>query len=237
MNNPLTEKPVILISGTRKGLGKSFVEHFSKKNFIIVGCSRKPVDYDVENYHHFCLDISDEKKIKQMFLFIRKEFGRLDVLINNAGVGSMNHSLLIPISTVHKILNTNVVGNLLLSRESAKIMKKNKFGRIVNLTSFAVPFKLEGEAIYAASKAAIISLTETLSKEYADYGITVNAVAPPAVQTDLIKAVPKEKMDALLKRQTIHRYGTPEEVCDVIDFFIDKNNNMITGQVVYMGGV
>jgi 3-oxoacyl-[acyl-carrier protein] reductase len=237
MNNPLTEKPVILISGTRKGLGKSFVEHFSKKNFIIVGCSRKPVDYDVENYHHFCLDISDEKKIKQMFLFIRKEFGRLDVLINNAGVGSMNHSLLIPISTVHKILNTNVVGNLLLSRESAKIMKKNKFGRIVNLTSFAVPFKLEGEAIYAASKAAIISLTETLSKEYADYGITVNAVAPPAVQTDLIKAVPKEKMDALLKRQTIHRYGTPEEVCDVINFFIDKNNNMITGQVVYMGGV
>ena len=237
MNNPLTEKQVILISGTRKGLGKSFVEHFSKKNLIIVGCSRKPVDYDVENYHHFCLDISDEKKIKQMFLFIRKEFGRLDVLINNAGVGSMNHSLLIPISTVHKILNTNVVGNLLLSRESAKIMKKNKFGRIVNLTSFAVPFKLEGEAIYAASKAAIISLTETLSKEYADYGITVNAVAPPAVQTDLIKAVPKEKMDALLKRQTIHRYGTPEEVCDVIDFFIDKNNNMITGQVVYMGGV
>lgn len=237
MNNLLTEKQVILISGTRKGLGKSFVEHFSKKNFIIVGCSRKPVDYDVENYHHFCLDISDEKKIKQMFLFIRKEFGRLDVLINNAGVGSMNHSLLIPISTVHKILDTNVVGNLLLSRESAKIMKKNKFGRIVNLTSFAVPFKLEGEAIYAASKAAIISLTETLSKEYADYGITVNAVAPPAVQTDLIKAVPKEKMDALLKRQTIHRYGTPEEVCDVIDFFIDKNNNMITGQVVYMGGV
>ncbi len=237
MNNQLTEKQVILISGTRKGLGKSFVEHFSKKNFIIVGCSRKPVDYEVENYHHFCSDVSDEEKIKQMFSFIRKEFGRLDVLINNAGIGSMNHSLLTPISTVHKILDTNVVANFLLSRESAKIMKKNKFGRIINLTSFAVPFKLEGEAIYAASKAAIISLTETLSKEYADYGITVNAVAPPAVQTDLIKAVPKEKMDALLKRQTIHRYGTPEEVCNVIDFFIDKNNNMVTGQIVYMGGV
>ena len=237
MNNLLTEKQVILITGTRKGLGKYFVEHFSKKNFIIVGCSRKPVDYDVENYHHFCLDVSDGKKIKQMFSFIRKEYGRLDVLINNAGVGSMNHSLLTPISTVHKILDTNVVANFLLSRESAKIMKKNKFGRIVNLTSFAVPFKLEGEAIYAASKAAIISLTETLSKEYANYGITVNAVAPPAVQTDLIKAVPKEKMDVLLKRQTIHRYGTPEEVCSVIDFFIDKKNNIITGQVVYMGGV
>lgn len=237
MNNQLTEKQVILISGTRKGLGKSFVEHFSKKNFIIVGCSRKPIDYEVENYYHFCLDVSDEEKIKEIFSFIRKKFGRLDVLINNAGIGSMNHSILTPISTVHKILDTNVVANFLLSRESAKIMKKNKFGRIVNLASFAVPFKLEGEAIYAASKAAIISLTETLSKEYADYGITVNAVSPPAVPTDLIKGVPKEKMDALLKRQAIHRYGTPEEVCDVIDFFIDKKNNMVTGQVVYMGGV
>ena len=237
MNNQLTEKQVILISGTRKGLGKSFVEHFSKKNFIVVGCSRKPIDYEVENYHHFCLDVSDEEKIKEIFSFIRKKFGRLDVLINNAGIGSMNHSLLTPISTVHKILDTNVVANFLLSRESAKIMKKNKFGRIVNLASFAVPFKLEGEAIYAASKAAIISLTETLSKEYADYGITVNAVSPPAVPTDLIKGVPKEKMNALLKRQAIHRYGTPEEVCDVIDFLINKKNNMVTGQVVYMGGV
>ncbi len=237
MNNPLTEKQVILISGTRKGLGKSFVEHFAKKNFIVIGCSRKPIDYKVENYYHFCLDVSDEEKVKQIFSFIRKEFGRLDVLINNAGAGSMNHSMLVPISTVHKILDTNVVGTFLLSRESAKIMKKNKFGRIINLASFAVPFKLEGEAIYAASKAAIISLTETLSKEYADYGITVNAVSPPAIPTDLIKGVPKEKMTALLKRQTIHRYGTPQEVCDVIDFFIDKNNNMVTGQIVYMGGV
>ena len=237
MKNLLTEKQVILITGTRKGLGKSFVEYFSKKGFIIIGCSRKPVDYKIDNYHHFCLDVSDEQKVKEIFSFIRKEFGRLDVLINNAGIGSMNHSLLTPISTVHRILNTNLVANFLLSRESAKIMKKNGFGRIVNLVSFAVPFKLEGESIYAASKAGIISLTETLSREYADYGITVNAVSPPAVQTDLIKGVPKEKMDNLLKRQAIHRFGTPEEVCAVIDFFIDKKNNMVTGQVVYMGGV
>lgn len=233
----MTEQQVILISGTRKGLGKSFVEYFSKKGFIIIGCSRQTVDYKIENYHHFCLDVSDEKKVKEMFSFIRQKFGRLDVLINNAGIGSMNHSFLTPISTVHRILDTNLVANFLLSRESAKIMKKNRFGRIVNLVSFAVPFKLEGESVYAASKAAVISLTETLSREYADFGITVNAVSPPAIPTDLIKGVPKEKMNALLKRQAIHRYGKPEEVCDVIDFFIDKKNNMVTGQVVYMGGV
>jgi len=170
MKNLLTEKQVMLISGTRKGLGKSFAEYYSKKGFTVIGCSRKPIDYKIKNYYHFCLDVSDEKKVKEMFFFIKKKFGRLDVLINNAGIGSMNHSLLTPISTVHRILNTNLVANFIMSTESAKIMKKNRFGRIVNLVSFAVPFKLEGEAIYAASKAAIISLTETLSREFADYG-------------------------------------------------------------------
>ena len=237
MKNLLTEKQIMLITGTRKGLGKSFVEYYSKKGFTIIGCSKKPVDYKIKNYYHFCLDVSDEKEVKEMFLFIQNKFGKLDVLINNAGIGSMNHSLLTPISTVHRILNTNLVGNFLLSRESAKIMKKNNFGRIVNLVSFAVPFKLEGEAVYAASKAAIISLTETLSREFADYGITVNAVSPPAIPTDLIKGVPKEKMNVLLKRQAIHRYGKPREVCNVIDFFISKKNNMITGEIVFMGGV
>jgi len=237
MKNLLTEKQVMLISGTRKGLGKSFAEYYSKKGFTVIGCSRKPIDYKIKNYHHFCLDVSDEKKVKEMFFFIKKKFGRLDVLINNAGIGSMNHSLLTPISTVHRILNTNLVANFIMSTESAKIMKKNRFGRIVNLVSFAVPFKLEGEAIYAASKAAIISLTETLSREFADYGITVNAVSPPTIPTDLIKGVPKEKITNLLKRQTIHRFGKPSEVCNVIDFFISKKNNMVTGEIVFMGGV
>ena len=116
-------------------------------------------------------------------------------------------------------------------------MKKNHFGRIINFSTFAVPFKLEGEAIYAASKAAIITLTEILAREYADFGITVNAVAPPAVQTDLIRGVPKEKMQILLKRQAISRYGDPKEVCNVIDFFIKPENEMVTGQIINLGGV
>ena len=91
--------------------------------------------------------------------------------------------------------------------------------------------------MYAASKAAVISMTEILSREYAEYGITVNAVAPPAVQTDLIKGVNQEKLNRLLKRQSISRYGTPEEVCNVIDFLIRPESEMVNGQVIYMGGV
>ena len=212
-------------------------KYYSKKKFQVVGCSRGCIDFELDNYQHIYLDVSEESSVKKMFVDIRKKYGRLDVLINNAGVASLNHSLLTPISTAQKILETNVIGTFIFSRESAKLMKKNKFGRIINFATFAVPFKLEGEAIYAASKAGVITLTEILSREYADLGITVNAVSPPAVKTDLIRGVPNEKMQKLLRMQAIHRYGDPIEVCNVIDFFIKRESEMVTGQIVYLGGV
>lgn len=234
----MKNKRIMLITGTRKGIGKFLVQYYSKKGYVIIGCSRKPIDYKVPGtYHHFCLDVSEEIKVKEMFSFIRKKYDKLDILINNAGVGSMNHSLLIPIDTVRKILNTNVLGTFLLSREAAKIMKSNHSGKIINFTSIATVLKLEGEAVYAASKAAIEKLTEILSREYADYGITVNAIAPTPVKTDLIKAVPKEKLDKFLERQSIHRFSTPDDIVKIINFFITKENDMITGQIIYMGGV
>lgn len=233
----MVDKSVMLITGTRKGIGKYLAEYYTNKEYQIIGCSRGDVNFELDNYEHFCLDVCDETDVKKMFRQIRKTYGRLDVLINNAGVASMNHSLLTPISTARKILDTNVIGSFIFCRESTKLMKNNKFGRIINFTTFAVPFKLEGEAIYAASKAGVITLTEILAREYADFGITVNAVAPPAIQTDLVRGVPNEKMHKLLQRQAIHRYGNPKEVCNVIDFFIKSESEMVTGQIVYLGGV
>jgi len=237
MKSQMIKKPVMIITGTRKGIGKYLAKYYANKEFHIIGCSRDEIDFSLNNYEHYCLDVSEEYSVKKMFTEIRKKHGRLDVLINNAGIASMNHSMLTPISTARKILNTNVIGTFTFSIESAKLMKKNKYGRIINFATFAVPFKLEGEAIYAASKAAIITLTEILAREYADFGITVNAVAPPAIQTDLIRGVPKEKMQDLLQRQAIHRYGDPEEICNVIDFFIKPESEMVTGQILYLGGV
>ena len=228
---------VFLITGARKGIGRYLVEYYIDKGYYVIGCSRMESEFKSENYKHYCLDVSDEKSVLNLYLNIRKIYGRLDVLINNAGVASMNHSLLTPISIARRIIDTNVIGTFLFSREAVKLMKKNNWGRIVNFTTFAVPFKLEGEAIYAASKAAVETLTEILSREYAPFNITVNAVAPPAVKTDLIKGVVEEKMKSLLNRQSIHRYGTPDEICKVIDFFINPFNEMINGQIIYMGGV
>lgn len=233
----MVEQTVILVTGSRKGIGRSIAEYYLQKGCIVIGCSRGDSDLAHPDYKHYMLDVSDEKVVKQLFREISKNFGRLDVLINNAGVASMNHSLITPISTVKKILETNVIGSFLFSREAAKLMKKNKHGRIVNFATFAVPFKLEGEAAYAASKAAVITLTEILAREYAPFNVTVNAVAPPAVKTDLIKNVDSEKMNLLLQRQAIKRFGDPLEVIRVIDFLIDPDNNMVTGQTIYMGGL
>jgi 3-oxoacyl-[acyl-carrier protein] reductase len=120
----------------------------------------------------------------------------------------------------------------------AKIMSLKRTGeKSLNFATVATPLKLEGEAIYAASKAAIISLTEVLSKELAGFNITVNAVGPTPVKTDLIRSVPTEKMDALLHRQAINRFGTFEDISNVIDFFFKPESNFITGQTIYLGGV
>ncbi len=233
----MMEKKVMLITGTRKGIGRYLAEYYLNKDYFVVGCSRGESDLKDQNYIHYCLDIADEDKVKNIFRNIQKEFGRLDVLINNAGVASMNHSLLTPISTVRKILDTNIVGNFLFSRESAKIMQKNNFGRIVNFSTVAVPLKLEGEAIYAASKSAVNSLTQILAVEFAEMGITINAVGPTPVQTDLIKNVPETKMSALLSRIPLKRLGSFEDVANVVDFFIKPESNFITGQIIYLGGV
>jgi len=120
----------------------------------------------------------------------------------------------------------------------AKIMPLKRTGeKTLNFATVATPLKLEREAIYAASKAAIISLTEVLSKELAGFNITVNAVGPTPVKTDLIRSVPTEKMDALLHRQAINRFGTFEDISNVIDFFFKPESNFITGQTIYLGGV
>jgi 3-oxoacyl-[acyl-carrier protein] reductase len=233
----MSKQAVMLITGTRKGIGRYLVEYYIQRGWIIYGCSREPADFTYDDYYHFCLSVSDEDKVKEMFAEIGRREGRLDVLINNAGVASMNHVILTPLSTVHRVLNTNVVGTFLFTREASKLMMKRKWGRIVNFATVATAMKLQGEAIYASSKAAICSLTEIMARELGDLGITVNAVGPTPTKTDLIKSVPKEKIDRLLEQQAVHRFGEFADITNVIDFFIRPESDFITGQVIYLGGI
>jgi 3-oxoacyl-[acyl-carrier protein] reductase len=231
------ENKVVLITGTRKGIGRALVEHYAGSGYHVIGCSRSPFEAELPNYRHCCVDVGDEPAVKRMFSEIRKQEGRLDVLINNAGVASMNHSLLTPIAAVNKIMETNFTGTFLFCREAARLMQPRRYGRIVNFATVAVPLKLEGEAVYAASKAAVISLTQILAREFADFGVTVNAIGPAPIRTDLIGGVSSEKLDALIQRQAIKRYGEPRDVIQVIDFFVEPASDFVTGQVIFLGGV
>lgn len=233
----MPDQPITLITGTRKGIGKYLAEYYIAKGHSVIGCSRDSADWSLPGYTHVRADVTDETAVRELFAGIRREHGRLHNLINNAGIASMNHTLLTPMSTVHSIVGTNLFGTFLFSREAAKLMSKALYGRIVNFTTVATPLKLEGEAIYAASKAAVKSLTEVMARELASYRITVNAVGPTPVPTDLIRSVPQSKMQRLLERQAIPRFGQMEDVSNVIDFFLSPQSGFVTGQNIYLGGV
>jgi len=232
-----TEPGVMVITGTSRGIGRHLAEHYAGLGWRVFGCARSESDLESANYQHHCLDVADEAAVKKMFAAVRSAAGGLDVLVNNAGIAAMNHALLTPLATVERVLRTNVTAAFLFCREAARLMQRRGQGRIVNFTTIAVPLKLEGEATYAASKAAVITLTEVLARELAPMNITVNAVGPAPVKTDLTRGVPEEKLQAILRRQAIQRYCEMRDIVNVIDFFIRPESDYVTGQTIFLGGV
>jgi len=230
-------KRVIIITGTRKGIGRYLAEQYLAEGDKVYGCSRRNTDLEHPNYSHTNLDVSSEEDVMAFVRNVYKENKHIDVLINNAGCAAMNHFLLTPYSTAQRVFNTNFMGTFLMCREVAKYMVKAKTGRIVNYSTVAVALNLHGELVYSASKAAVEQLTRVLADEIGESGITVNAVGPTPIDTDLIKNVPEEKLQNLLGHQCIKRFGKFEDVKNVIDFFLRPESDFITAQTIYLGGV
>jgi len=231
------DRPVVLVTGTSKGIGQHLAHHYLERGWAVTGCSRGPGSIDSDHYQHYQLDVGDEAAVSRMVRSVAREFGRLDALINNAGIASMNAALLTPGKTIEAVFRTNTFGAFYFAREAAKQMLRRKSGRIVFFTTVARPLRLEGEIAYAASKAAVESLTQVLSRELAPDGITVNAVGPTPVQTDLIRGVPESAMERLLERQAIRRFGELRDVANVVDFFLQPESDFVTGQILYLGGI
>ena len=117
---------IILITGTRKGIGRHLSEHYLERGFVVIGCSRGESDLNHPRYEHFCIDVADEKGVIDMIASIRNRHGKIDYLLNNAGIASMNHSLLTPLAVVERIFRTNVFGTFLFCREVGKVMSREK---------------------------------------------------------------------------------------------------------------
>jgi 3-oxoacyl-[acyl-carrier protein] reductase len=233
---------VVAITGSSRGLGRFLAERFLEQGATVFGCSRQ-AKVDPENplpehgrYHHHTVDVTQEDEAVRWLRSLAREARRLDILVNNAGIASMNHSLLTPARTARRLLEVNMVGAFVCCREAAKIMQRRRYGRILNFTSVAVPLLLEGEALYAASKAALETFTKVLAREVGTYGITCNAIGPSPIPTDLIRGVPADRLEALVERLAIRRMGTPEDLWHAVDFFASPAAEYFTGQVLYLGG-
>jgi 3-oxoacyl-[acyl-carrier protein] reductase len=233
----VTDRQVMVITGTRKGIGRHLAETYTKRGYIVEGCSRGASEFEADGYTHHNVDVSDERQVKTMISNVAKRHGRIDIVLNNAAIATMNHVLLTPAATANRMFEVNVTGTMLVCRDSAKVMMRRRYGRIVNFTTIVAPIALAGEAIYAASKSAVVTLTRILAFELGQWGITCNSFGATPIMTDMIRGVPQEKIDAVVNNLAIKRLGTPEDCVNVCDFFISAASDNITGQVIYLGGI
>lgn len=228
---------VVLVTGTSRGIGRYLAEFFLARGARVVGMSRGPGGWKREGYEHHVLDVADEGGVARLVQDLARRLGRLDVVVNNAGVAAMNPALLTPASGVEALFRTNFLGTFVVCREAGKVMCRRRYGRIVNLGSVAVPMQVEGESAYAGSKAAVVAFTQILARELAPFNVTCNVVAPGPVETDLTAPVPKDKIGALVNRLAIKRLGRYEDVANAVEFFARPESSYVTGQVMYLGGV
>lgn len=237
MAKTVNDNSVGLITGTSRGIGKFLANYYCENGHHIFGCSRQDATWDHPLYTHIRADVASDFDVKSMLSQIYKAHGKLDFLINNAGIASMNHSLLVPTATVEAIFRINFLGTFLVSRQASRLLTKSKHARIVNFSTVASALDLEGEAVYAASKSAVETLTRVMAKELSSLNITVNAIGPTPIKTDLIKNVPDKKLAKLLESQSIKRFGEYQDIVNVINFYLSSQSDFITGQVLYLGGV
>lgn len=238
MNNTTQLKPIMLITGSSRGIGNYLANYYLDKGFFVVGCSRNECNIKHENYNHIIADLSNEVEILNVFKIIRKEHKRLDILINNAAINpAILNVAFLPYKTIQNIYAVNVFAPIMFCREAVKLMIRNKFGRIINLGSMATRHEVSGEALYTSTKASINAFTRVLSKEVASSGITVNIVAPSVIDTELSKAINEIALKEVLNRNAIKKFGDLIDVSNTIDYLIKGESNAVTGQIIYLGGV
>ena len=231
------EGQTVLVTGASRGIGAHLVKDFRQRGAWVAACARSMEDTEDEQGWYYPVDVTDEKQLYAWIRAVYKRRGSIQVLVNNAGSASMNIALLTPTKAARAALELNYLASFVASRETAKIMRKERYGRIVNLTTVAVPMLLEGEMAYAASKSALDTATRLMAIEFAGWGITCNLVGPSPVYTDLIAGVPKDKLQDLINQIPLKSMAEMEDVAYAVRTFARRDAGQLSGQVLYLGGV
>lgn len=233
----LYSERVALVTGSSRGVGRLIAEHFIKEGATVIGVSRGGSDLTHESYRHCQADVSDAAAVQALFAGLRAQGISVDIVVNNAAVLTSQYAMILPASAAQAMVNINLMGPFLVSREAAKMMRKGKWGRIINIGSMAASLEPEGDSMYAACKAAVATLANVMAREFAPMNVTCNTLGITAMETDMLRQLPREKVDAVIARLPMPRYAVDDDVLNVIDFFASERSAYITAQTVFLGGV
>jgi 3-oxoacyl-[acyl-carrier protein] reductase len=237
---------VAIITGAAQGIGKSIAENLAAAGANIAICD-VAVDaasataeeiagaYGVKTYVEK-VDVSNTEQVEAFISNVHKKFGQIDILVNNAGITRDTLAIRMKDDDWNAVININLTGTFLFCRAVAKIMMKQRHGKIVNISSVIGLMGNPGQANYSASKAGVIGLTKTFAKELATRGVNVNAVAPGYIQTKMTDVLKDEVKQLMLKFIPLAKFGTPEDVAGVVNFLVSPAADYVTGEVIRIDG-
>ena len=235
----------VFITGSGQGIGKQIALAMAKE-----GANVAVSDVNIENAGAATqeirslgrksiaikLDVSKQNEVIAAFETFKNEFGVLDILINNAGITKDTLVLRMKDADWDAVINVNLKGTFLCSREAIKLMVKQQSGNIISISSVVAFTGNPGQVNYSASKAGIVGLTKTIAKEYASRGIKANAVAPGFIQTAMTEAIPEKIREEMKKNIPLGYFGAPEDVANAVIFLASSDADYITGQVLHING-
>lgn len=236
---------VALVTGSSRGIGKSIAERLARRGADVVIAdvnledAQSTADAIAKNGVRAMavkLDVSRSEDAAKSFEETIKRLGRLDILVNNAGITRDSLLLRMKEEDWDAVINVNLKGVFLCSKEAVKIMSKQRYGRIINIASVVAFIGNPGQANYSASKAGIVGLTKTVAKEYASRGITSNAVAPGFITTAMTDALQEHVKEEMKKAIPMARFGTVDDVANAVVFLASPDSGYITGQVIHVNG-
>ena len=237
---------VALVTGGSRGIGRVIAEHLAKSGINVAICYSGNENAAQETIEackkhgvqamYVKADVSNADDVTEMFNQIKELMGPVEILVNNAGITRDGLLLRMSEADYDAVLDTNLKGTFLCTKAAIKDMMKARNGHIINITSIVGVQGNAGQANYSASKAGVIGFTKSVSREYGSKGVTVNAVAPGFIQTAMTDQLPDNVKEAYLKQIPLARFGTPEDVADVVDFLASDKASYITGQVIEVTG-